>query len=145
MDKLGWEDLGEMVEWLCEQQKQGNQTFKVRDIRTAFNITPLNIQTRLKRFIALGIIKKISFGCYEISQQLSPEKIQEIKNQYIPLNPVHKTYYFRGRWHTVKWIYEKCKPPMTLQYFAQRLNRGWSLKKALETPTRQYKKEINHE
>ena len=143
MDKLGWEDLGGIVEWLYEQQKQGNQTFKVCDIRTAFKLTPPNTQTRLKRFIALGIIKKINLGYYEISQQLSPEKIQEIKEKYIPLGSLSRLYYFRGRWHTVEWIYQRYKPPMTLQYFAQRLNRGWSLTRALEIPIKKHKRELN--
>lgn len=94
MNKIGWEKLRKIVEWFYEIQQQGNQTFQVCDIRTAFKLTVPSTYTRLKRFIALGIIKPVSLGCYEISQ-LSPEKIQEIKQKYIP--QVHFTKFIITR------------------------------------------------
>ena len=133
MNKLGWEELGKIVEWFYEVQQEGKQTFEVPVMRHVFNLTTADCYTRLKRFIKLKVIKRIGIGCYEITP-LSPEKIEEIKSKYIPPNSVYRTYYFRGRWHTVEWIYRKCKPPMTLKYFAQRLDRGWTLERALETP-----------
>jgi hypothetical protein len=142
MDILGWEDLGSIINWFYEQQKQGKTSFKVRDLRDKFNLNIPNANTRIKRFLKFGIIKPLTYGRYEI-EPLSEERIQEIKDKIIPPNPIFKTYYFRGRQHTVEWIYKNQTPPMTLQYFAQRLQRGWSLKKALETPTRKYKKEVN--
>lgn len=137
MNKIGWEKLRKIVEWFYEIQQQGNQTFQVCDIRTAFKLTVPSTYTRLKRFIALGIIKPVSLGCYEISQ-LSPEKIQEIKQKYIPPGSLYEIYYYKGKRRTVKEIYEKYKPPMKLQYFVQRIRRGWSVQKAIETPLRKW-------
>lgn len=141
MDRLGWEDLGDIVNWFYEQQKQGKTSFKIQEMRDKFNLNIPNSNTRIKRFLKFEIIKPLTYGRYEI-EPLSEERIQEIKDKIIPPNPIFKTYYFRGRQHTVEWIYQKCNPPMTLQYFAQRLQRGWSLKKALETPIRKYKREV---
>ena len=96
MDRLGWEDLGSIINWFYEQQRQGKTSFKVQEMRDKFNLNIPNANTRIKRFLKFEIIKPLTYGRYKI-EPLSEERIQEIKDKIIPPNPIFKTsfLYFR--------------------------------------------------
>lgn len=136
MNKISPKEFNKLIDWLFSQQQQNKTTFKAREFRIGFGLTPDETHTRLRRFCKLGIIKRSSKnprGFYEINPFTS-EELQQIKHDYSPLKTSYGEYEFQGENLTLKEIFNKYKPRVKLQHFTQRIRRGWSIEKALKEP-----------
>lgn len=132
MKKLDWKEYEKVFNWLSNyQQKRGN-TFKTFEFKEALGLSTLDVWCRLNHLLKKGIIKRSELSrSHDILIPLTPEKLAEIKKAYIGKGTVLDEYEYKGEKLTVREIYDKYKPQMTLEQFSQRLRRGWTVKEAL--------------
>ena len=133
MSKFQWSEVNSFLDWLQKYQQQIGDIFKTKDFRAAFNLGNLDSQSRLNRLSQMGFIKHESYGHYRILE-ISPQKIQEVKNQYISPGAVEELHNFGGQQLTLKEIHAKFRSPVSLAQFSQRIARGWSIKRAISQP-----------
>lgn len=130
---LDEQEFEEILDWLSWHQKTKGDTFKVIDFRVTFSSTTSRVSSRLQRLQQLGIVLNLSTpGWWKIVIDLNPEKIKEIKKKHSPKYSIFKRYEFKGEMLTIKEIFEREKPPMTLGRFLGRLKGGWSILEALK-------------